>query len=201
MPARRTASRTDYEPRLAEAALKLLGKQGWKALTLASLARSAGRPLPDVLSILPSKSALPGIILRKLAKETARRYKTDGKADDPRERLFDVTMTWFDVQQSHAKAMKGLYRALQYDPATLLTMRSDVLRLAGELLALAEADFGPVPGVQAAVFAGILVRAASSWRDDDEEMGGTMAQLERDLRRAQRLLWSTPARSQPQKVK
>jgi hypothetical protein len=125
----------------------------------------------------------------------------DAKAGDPRERLFDVTMTWFDVQQSHAKAMKRLYRALQFDPATLLAMRSDIVRIAGELLGLAEADFGLSPRIQAVVVAGVLVRAVSVWRDDDEEMGRTMAQLERDLRRAQRFLWPNPAKSRPHKRK
>jgi hypothetical protein len=71
-------------------------------------------------------------------------------------------------------------------------MRGDVLQVSGEFLALAEADFGVSARLQAAIFAGILVRAVSAWRDDDEEMGKTMAQLDRDLRRLERLLWPKP---------
>jgi len=182
----------DRETQLANAALKLLAQQEWRSLTLAAVARATKLQLPQVLGIVPAKTALPGMILRMLARETARRYSGDSSAGDPRERLFDVTMTWFDVQHSHAPALKRLYRALQVDPATLLAMRGDVLHASGELLALAEADFGTSPRVQAAIVAGVLVRAVSAWHDDDVEMGKTMAQLDRDLRRVERLLWPKP---------
>ena len=192
MPRRRTPSRTNPDTLLAQATLRLLEKQDWSKITLASVARSIKRPLSDVLCIVPSKSALPGIVLRSLATEAARRQTADAKSVDPRERLFDVTMTWFDVQQPHASGLKKLYRALQYDPPTLLATQNDILQLSGELLALAEADIGLSPRVQAAVFAAILIRAVSVWRDDDEEMGKTMAQLDRDLRRLERFLWLKP---------
>ena len=192
MPKRRTASGSDRETLLAEAALRFLKKQDWRTMTLASVARLARLPLSDVLSILPSKSVLQGFVLRVLAKETARRHSANGRSADPRERLFDATMTFFDVQEIHAAALKKLYRALQYDPPTLLATRNDILHLAGELLALAEADIGLSPRVQAAIFAGILIRAVSVWRDDDKELGKTMAQLDGDLRRVERLLWSKP---------
>lgn len=189
MPKRRTASKPDRESLLANAALKLLERQAWGEITLASAARSAKVSLTDVLSIVPSKSALPGFVLRALAREALRGHRPDAKSTDPGERLFDAAMSFFDVQQSHAAALKKLYRALPYDPPTLLSMRNDVLHVAGELLALAEADRGLSPQVQAAVFAGILIRAVSVWCEDDAEMGKTMVQLDSDLRRAHRFLW------------
>jgi hypothetical protein len=158
-------------------------------MTLAAVARAAKLPLPDVLAIAPSKAALPGLVLRNLARKNLRRQRAARTSDDPRERLFDVTMRWFDTQQSHASPLKKLYQSLKYDPATLLVMRRDIVDIAGELLALAETDFGLSPRLQAGVFAGVLVRATSVWCDDDEEMGKTMAQLETDLRRLKRFLW------------
>lgn len=199
MARRRISSSADREALLAQAALKLLEKQEWGNITLASVARSARLPLSDVLSVVSSKSALPGFVLRTLSREAVRRHKGDPRSTDPRERLFDVTMTFFDVQELHAAALKKLYRALQYDPATLLATRNDLFHLAGELLALAEADFGLSPRLQAGVFAGILIRATFTWRNDDQEMGKTMAQLDGDLRRLQWVFWPTVAQSQPQK--
>lgn len=201
MPKRRTFSGSDRETRLAEAALRLLAKQEWGKLTLASVARAARVPLSDVFPVVPTKAALPRIILQVLAKETARRHRVDSRSGDPRERVFDATMRFFDVQERHAVALKKLYRALQYDPLAVLGLRNTVLDLAGELLALAEADVGSSSGVQGTVFAGILIRAVFAWRDDDDEMGKTMAQLDRDLRRAERILWPSPAKSRAQKGK
>ena len=185
----RTISGADRETQLARASLDLLKNRGWEKLALASVARSAKLPLSDVLSIVPSKSALPALILRALVKETARRYKMDPGSGGPRERLFDATMTFFDTQRHDAVALKKLYRALRYDPTMLLATRGDVLRLSGQLLALGEADVGLSPRLQATVFAGVLIHAVSVWCDDDDEMGKTMAQLDRDLRRADRFLW------------
>jgi hypothetical protein len=193
MPKQTTAPRNDKASQLVRAVLDILARQKWSDITLAAVARAAKVPLPDALAIAPSKSALPGLILRNLARENLRGQRIGPSSDDPRERLFDVTMTWFDTQQSHALALKKLYRALQYDPATLLAMRGDIVDTAGELLALAEADFGGLsPRLQAGVFAGVLVRATSAWREDDAELGKTMAQLEADLRRLERFLWPNP---------
>jgi AcrR family transcriptional regulator len=195
MPKQRSASDSDRETQLANAALKLLAREEWRSFTLASVARSAKLRLPDVVETAGSKTALPGMILRKLARETARRHSMDASSADPRERLFDVTMTWFDVHQPHAPALKKLYRALQYDPATLFALRGNVLHFAGELIALAEVDSGPSARLQAAIFAGVLVRAVSTWCDDDQEMGKTMAQVDGDLRRLERFLWPKPSKS------
>ena len=174
---------------VAEAALRLLKKHEWPEITLAWVARLAKLPLSVVISEVASKSALPGAILRTLAAETTSRHIADAASTDPRERLFDVTMVFFDVQQLHATALKKLYRALQYDPPTLLATRNDIVRVAGELLALAEADTGLSPWLQATVFSGVLIRAVSTWRGDGADMGKTMAQLDGDLRRVERLLW------------
>ena len=177
MPKPAEAPKSDRPTQLALAALHVLARKKWPDITLAAVARAAKLRLPEVLAIAPSKSVLPGLILRSLTRKNLLTERAARLSDDPRERLFDVTMSWFDTQQSHASSLKNLYRALQFDPATLLAMRGDIVGIAGELLAMAEADFGLLPIVQAGVFAIVLVRATSIWRNDDEEMGKTMAQL------------------------
>jgi len=193
MPKRRTASAANRETLLAQAALKLLEKQGWGTITLASIARAAKTPLPEAIALAPSKTAVLGFILRMFARETAKHHPAEQPSGESRERLFDVTMTWFDAQQPHAAALKKLYRALPYDPVSLLALRTEMLRVSGELLALAEADFGFSARIQSAVFTGILIRTVAVWGGDDAEMGKTMAQLDGDLRRAERFLWPKTA--------
>jgi len=195
MPKRRIASAANRETLLAQAALKLLEKQAWGTITLASIARAAKTPLPEAIALAPSKTAVLGFILRMFARETAKHHLAGQPSGESRERLFDVTMTWFDAQQPHAAALKKLYRALPYDPVSLLALRTEMLRVSGELLALAEADFGFSARIQSAVFTGILIRAVAVWGGDDAEMGKTMAQLDGDLRRASRFLWPKTANS------
>src|SRR5437773_10844184 len=97
-----TASQKDSPAQLTPAFLHVLARLKWADITLAAVARAAKLPLPEVLAIAPSKTALPGLLLRSLAKETTRRHMAEPASESPRERLFDVTMTWFDTQQSHA---------------------------------------------------------------------------------------------------
>ena len=201
MPKRTVTSKNDRETQLTRAVFDILARQKWPDMTLAAVARAAKLPLPDVLAIAPSKAALPGLVLRNLARENLRRQRAARTSDGPRERLFDVTMTWFDTQQSHAPALKKLYQSLKYDPATLLVMRRDFVDIAGQLLVLAETDFGLSPRLQAGVFAGALVRATSVWCDDDEEMGRTMAQLEAVLGRMERFLWPKSPKPAAHKAK
>lgn len=189
MQKRRTPSGSDRETLVAQAALGLLDKEEWSRITLTAVARLAKLPLSDVMAAASSKAALPGLILRMLIRETARRNTSDAKSSDPRERLFEVAMAWFDAQQSFAVGLKRLYRALQYDPASFLALRGEILDASGHLLALAEADFGFSPLIQSAAFAAILVRAVAAWRDDGDDMGKTMAQLDGDLRRVEKFLW------------
>jgi len=189
MPKRRTASTANRETLLAQAALKLLEKQAWGTITLASIARAAKTPLQETIALAPSKTAVLGFILLIFARETAKHHAAEQPSGASRERLFEVTMTWFDVQQPHAGALKKLYRALAYDPVSLLALRTEMLRVSGELLVLAEADFGFSARIQSAVFTGILIRAVAVWAGDDAQMGKTMARLDGDLRRAERFLW------------
>jgi AcrR family transcriptional regulator len=189
MPNRSTTLGRDREALLALAAMRLLAKQDWPKLTLGAIARSAGLSLRDAIDVASSKAGIPGLILRMLALETANRYSQDSTSGEPRDRLFDVTMTFFDVQEAYRESLKKLYGALLYDPGTLLALRGEILSFSGELLALAEADFGLSTRMQSVIFAGVLIRATIAWREDDDQLGKTMAQLDGDLRRMQRLLW------------
>jgi hypothetical protein len=184
-----TKANSRADTRLADATLKLLATRSWEELTLASAMRAAKLSWNDIFECAPSKSALVGVLLRRTAEQTAGRYRPDRVSQSARERVFDAVMTWFDVQQAHKKALKSFYGGLRRDPFTLLSARGEIIETAEQLLALAEADVGPLEPARAAFFAGVLARATLMWLDDDEEMGKTMAQLDSDLRRLQRILW------------
>lgn len=179
----------DPQTRLADAAFRLLAEISWADLTLASVARTAKIPIAELLETAPSKPALLGVMLRRLSGETARRYRPDRESQGARDRAFDVCMTWFGLQQPRKKAMRALYNGLARDPPALLSARGEFVAAAEWILALAEADAGPALRIRAAVLAGMIARAMPVWLADDDEMGKTMAQFDRDLRRAERLLW------------
>ena len=187
--------------RLADATLRLLEKTDWSRLTLAAVVRGAKVSWPETFAVAPSKPALAGLVLRRIADETARRYRRDRASQSARERVFDVCMTWFDAQQKRKRSLHALYNGLRGNPLALLSSRNAIVGTAGIVLALAEADAGALEPAGATILAGILARATFTWLEDDEAMSRTMAQLDRDLRRAETVLWRKQSRSKAARKK
>jgi hypothetical protein len=129
------------------------------------------------------KSALIRLILTKIGAETAKAYKPE--SETARERLFDVALTWFEVNAKRKPAIGALYEGLKYDPITLISERAEFAAAANWLMTLAEADTGPAVQARALALAAIIARAIPVWLDDDMEMAATMARLDADLSRAE----------------
>ena len=182
----------DSESRIANAAFRLLAENAWNETTLASVARAAKLSWDDVQKAAPSRAALVGLMIRRAGAETARRYRPERAPQSARDRLFDVLMTWFDVQSSRKAAIRSLYDGLAKEPLTLLSLRGEIAAGAEWLLALAEADCGAAAPVRAACIGGIMAHALPVWFEDDAELGKTMAQVDRDLKRVERFLRLAP---------
>jgi hypothetical protein len=180
--------KSDPEARIAVAAFRLLASHPWRDLTLASVSRAAKMPFAQVLKIAPLRADMIAILLHETERETVRRYRPEPGQRKARDRVFDVVMSWFDVQQPRKKGLGNLYRDLARDPITLLVLRGHILRISAGFLALAEADAGLASTLRAAGLAAVVARSIPVWLEDDREMGKTMAQLERDLRRLDRVL-------------
>jgi AcrR family transcriptional regulator len=188
------------ETRIVTAAFRLLTREAWRDMTLASVARSAKVSWDEIFRTAPSRAALAGAMLRRTAADTAKYYKPERTSRSERERVFDVIMSWFDAQAGRKEAIRALYIGLKQEPLMLLALRNDVIAGGEWLLALAEVDAGPTAQVRAIGIGGIVARALPVWLSDDEAMGKTMAQIDGDLRRIERLLGGAE-KSKPQKKK
>lgn len=197
MPEPNRSPQIRAEIRLADAALQLLDRTSWSELTLAAVLRAAKLSWADVSEIAPSKSTLVRGLLRHVFDAAARTYRPDRASHSPRERLFDVCMAWFDAQQKLRKSLSALYSGLRADPLLLLSARQAILETTERLLALAEADTGPLSPARALCLSGILARATAAWLEDDEDLSRTMAKLDSDLRRAEPFLWPKQSRNKP----
>jgi AcrR family transcriptional regulator len=182
------AKRSPPDIRLAEAALRLLKKEAWRDLSLADIARAAKVPMTELAAHAPSKPALIGLILRRLGHDVTRVYKPDRDSESARDRLFDVSMIWFDTLARHEDAIRSLYEGLRNDPVALISARNEIVAAAEWLMTLAEADTGPALALRATAFAVTLGRAVPVWLDDDADLTKTMARLDGDLRRGDSLL-------------
>lgn len=180
------AQRSTPDIRLADAALRLLKTETWRDLSLADIARAAKVPMTELAAYAPSKPALIGLILRRLGRDVTRTFKPDGEA--ARDRLFDVSMAWFDTLARHRESIRALYEGLQSDPVAIISARSEIVAAAEWLMTLAEADTGPALALRATAFAAVLGHTIPAWLDDDTDLTKTMARLDGDLRRGEGLL-------------
>jgi hypothetical protein len=179
----------DVESRIAAAAFRLLAKEPWSRMTLASVARAAKVSWDEMFKTAPTRAALVGVMLRRAAAETARRHRPDRATQTARERVFDAIMSWFETQNARKEAVRALYEGLKREPLMLLSLRSNFVASAEWLLALAEADAGVASRLRVACIGGLMARTLPVWLSDSDDLGKTMAQLDRDLRRVENFLW------------
>jgi AcrR family transcriptional regulator len=169
------------EIKIADTALRLLGKNAWRDLTLAQVAKAAKVSLVSLQDLRGGKSALVGLVLGKIGAETAKRYKPESRT--ARERLFDVALAWFETNATRKPAIRSLYEGLKYDPITVIEQRNAFISAARWLMTLAEADTGSLQQARALALAAVMIRAIPIWLKDDSELTATMAGLDRDLAR------------------
>jgi hypothetical protein len=116
---------------------------------------------------------------------------TDDLAGEPaRERIFDVLMRRFDALQPHKQALRRIFQDLQYDPVSLAALNQVSLNSQRFMLAAAgintEGPLGKLK-LQGAVL--VYANTMRTWLDDDDPtLAKTMARLDCELRRAERIL-------------
>lgn len=180
---------TNPRDRIIAAALRLAETRGWRELSLGEIAGEAGIPLAVLRSTFQSKGqilaafsrAVDQAVLEKFAKPTA---------DAPRDRLFDVLITRFEIMQPYKAAIRRIRRDLGSSFGEALAQFRPALKSQYWMLAAAgisgEGGRGllRVQGLLA-----IYARVFPIWLDDDDPgLARTMAALDRRLRRGEAVL-------------
>ena len=112
-------------------------------------------------------------------------------AEEPaRERVLDIMMRRFDAMRPYRDALRSIARDLRRDPLSLAAMNQVALNSQRFMLAAAGIDttdaLGPLK-LQGAV--GVFARAFETFLEDDEpDLARTMARLDKELDRGERLL-------------
>ncbi|MGH7091840.1 MAG: hypothetical protein ACREFQ_23370 [Stellaceae bacterium] len=176
--------RSTPEDRLIDAALELAARQGWHGIGLAQIAAEAGLPLYEAYALHRSKAAILGAFTRRV--DRAALAAAPDAGDTPRERLFELLMRRFEELRPHRLALKHIVRERMGHPAALCGL----LRLRRSLRWMLEAaGASPVGYAGALMVSGLSVVYLSALRvfldDNSEDLGRTMATLDRSLRRAE----------------
>lgn len=172
--------------RIVAAALRLAGLRPWSDVTLADIAASAELNLVDLHRAFESKAEILAAFIRDVDDEVLARAPQRTAGQEPRDVLFEVIMSRFDVLAPHKSALKSIAASWSADPSLLRAFavsQAWMLRAAGI----------PAEGLEGQLRAGGLGALYASvfrtWlEDDDPGLARTMAVLDRRLRRGERTL-------------
>jgi AcrR family transcriptional regulator len=173
-----------------DALMRLASDRPWNDIELGDIAEAAGIGLSALRDMFPSKGAILGALGRRIDKQVIEGTTDDLAGEPARERVFDVMMRRIDAMAPYKAALRRISWALRSDPLTLAALNQDALNSQRYMLAAAgihtEGPLGLLK-LQGAVL--VLANTMETWfEDDDPTLAKTMARLDRELRRGERIL-------------
>ncbi len=185
--------------RIVDAALDLAVRRGWRRTSLADIADAAEMELAELYRIAPSKVVILAAFATRI--DEAMLVDSDPElADEPvRDRLFALLMRRFDALQPYREAVRALAGRGAADPIELGCGALHLARSMG--WALEAAGIGPggsIGCLRVKGLSAIYLLALRVWlNDDSDDMGKTMASLDRNLGRADSLMAALCRRRAP----
>ena len=179
--------------RLIDASLTLAAAKGWRALTMADIAREADLSLADTRTHVRSKAELMTALLTRFDRQVLE--GSEAASGEPvRDRVFDVLMRRFDVLQPHKAAVTAMLHDLPRDPLLALPL---IPHFALSMLWMLEAAGVSTTGVAGVLRAqGLAIIYLSTLRvwigDDSPDLARTMAALDKTLTRVDGLIRRLP---------
>src|SRR5271155_4068405 len=182
--------------RIIDAPLALISTEGWRRLSLSSIAAAADIPILQVYRVFHSKQAILCRLYRRIDQIVLTNPPAAEPDERPRDRLFDLLMRRFDALQPYKPALDVFRRELLGDPVTALCAGASLLRSMRWMLEAAEIPTGGARGAIAVrLAAGAYLSAMRVWqRDDSPDLARTMAALDARLRRIEGWFGSAPIR-------
>jgi len=173
--------------RLIDAALGLAAEDGWRRLTMATIAERAGVPLNEALRVHGSRNA----VLRAMGEHVDAAMLEEAlgftEQDGPRDRLFDMIMRRFDALARWRAGLAAIIRDLPADPGTFMVSMQGVyhsMGLALEAAGLSADGFGGLASRKG--LAAVYLSTMRVWvKDDTPDQARTMAALDKGLDRAE----------------
>jgi AcrR family transcriptional regulator len=190
--AKPAAAPTDPRGRIFAGAMEVALRLGWRRAALADIADAAGMSLAELHGEFTDK----GAILRGLVDHADRDVlasapkKPDADAS-VRDRLFDVLMRRFDALRPYREGLAAVAReGGGVGVADAICGAQRMLRSLAWMLESAGISSGGWAGSARVKGLGVVYGATfATWlRDETEDMSKTMAALDRNLARAERLV-------------
>ena len=175
---------------VVDALMRLAADRPWDDIEITDIVQEAGITLQEFRELFPSKGAVLGALSRMIDQQVLAGSSDDLAGEPARERLFDVFMRRIDALTPYKAALRRIAYAVRGEPLTLLALNGMALNSQRFMLAAAgigtEDSLGTLK-LQGAVLA--FANTLETWfEDDDPHLARTMARLDRELRRGERII-------------
>ena len=169
-------------------ALALAAAQGWDNTGLADIAAACGLSLAQLHDEFEDKSDILNALGRIIDRKVLENIKPDDTTS-PRDRLFDILMERFDVLGEYRAGVSAVLRSFKLDPKQAVIACPHICRSMTWMLEAAGIDTNGISGaIKVAGLTGVYIKTFKTWIDDDSaDLAKTMAALDRDLSRAEKL--------------
>ena len=171
------------------AALDLAEERGWGDISLADIAQAAGLSLADLRREFACKTDIIRAFQSEVDAEVLARARAAGEAQSPRDRLFDIVMTRFEVMAPYKPALKRIAAYLCCRPGEAATLLCSTLASQYWMLAGAGAKLDGAGGaLRVTGLTAIYGKVFQVWLDDaSPSLDKTMAALDKRLSRGRAL--------------
>lgn len=172
---------------IVAAALRLAERQGWRETSLQEIAIEAGITLAQLRGEFQSKAQMLAAFSRLVDDAVLAAYKPGDAGVAPRDRLFDVLMTRYDMMMPYKAGLKRIADDLKYAPLEAGAQLMPAMKSQYWMLSAAGINAEGFRGsLRVKALTGLYARVLGIWLEDgDPGMARTMAALDRRLRRGE----------------
>lgn len=177
---------SQIKEKIIDAALKCGEQQAWSAVTLRDIAQRADVSLSELSLQFQSKREILTAFTKCLDRAVLQQVEADANAHEeiPRDRLFDVLMTRFELMQPYKPALKSIVKDIRKTNQLSYVSMSQLFGSQNWMLIAAAISAEGVTGKFRIVgLAKIYLDVFYVWlEDDDAGLSKTMAALDKKLR-------------------
>ncbi|BDG74883.1 TetR family transcriptional regulator [Roseomonas fluvialis] len=176
------------EDALVAALWRVIATHGWPGLTMGRLAAESGVPLATLRDRFPSRLD-PMILHGRRMDHAVLAGTVPGQGGAARDRLFDVLMRRLDAMQPHRAGILRFLRDMRRDPSLAALLGPQLSLSMRWMLDAAEIEGnGGQRRIIALGLVGVWLATVRAWAEDEsEDLGSTMAALDRALDRAEQI--------------
>jgi AcrR family transcriptional regulator len=180
----------DTRTRIVDALMALAAERAFEDISITDIAEKAGVTLADFRDAFPSKGAVLAGFTRRIDRIVLEKRSDDLAGEAPKDRLFDVLMRRLDAMAPYKEGLRCVSQWLRREPMSALAVNQLVVNSMRFMLEAAglESD-GTLGAVKLQGLAFAWARVLDVWfNDHDPELGKTMAALDRELTRGEKMV-------------